>query len=96
MGSLISKPKAPKPQAPQVVYIPQPVYGPTTSPSTPALEQPVEQTPQENVEEDDPGAARVANLLRRNRGVIGTIATGYRGLLSPNEAVPQRKSLLGE
>ena len=39
---------------------------------------------------------RIEALLQRNRGRLGTILTGFRGILSPSEAQPRRKSLLGE
>lgn len=39
---------------------------------------------------------RVENILRRSRGFLGTVITGFRGTLSDNTRTPTRKSLLGE
>lgn len=40
--------------------------------------------------------ARLEALARLRRGLVGTIATSPRGLLSQTDALPYRKSLLGE
>ena len=44
----------------------------------------------------DPVKARVENVLRRNRGLLGNVLTGFRGVLDSQSARPQRKTLLGE
>lgn len=44
----------------------------------------------------DAAEERRQNLLRRDRGVLGTVQTSLRGLLGSNENTPARKSLLGE
>jgi hypothetical protein len=85
MGSLASRPKAPS--APQVVYIPQPVY---TSAPPPAGSNTPAPTPKENAAQ-----ARTQNLLQRNRGIFGTVLTGFRGFLNQSQN-NTRKSLLGE
>lgn len=85
MGSLSSSPK-PAPQ-PQVVYY-------TPAPVTPA---PSVDVPSENGGDTPTAAeARTENLLRRNRGIFGTVQTSFRGFLSQSGQTGQRKSLLGE
>lgn len=40
---------------------------------------------------------RAENILRRARSAMGTVVTGFRGVLSDKaDLQPQRKSLLGE
>ncbi len=41
-------------------------------------------------------AARSHNLLNRDRGIFGTIQTGFRGLLEAATGNRKRKTLLGE
>lgn len=105
MGSLTSRPKVPDIIEPQVVYVPQPtpVSVPSSSGggfvSSPAPTTPVVQndnTNEPSVASNSDTEVRITNLLRRNRGLSGTIQTGFRGLLAANELVPQRKTLLGE
>jgi len=38
----------------------------------------------------------ISNLVRRNRGRLGTVLTSFRGILTPNDLTPYRKTLLGE
>lgn len=88
MGSLTSRPKTPA--SPQVVYVPAPV----TNPSAPSAPPPTPaSTPVADPETE--AKTRAASLLLRDRGVFGTILTGFRGLLSP-AAAASRKTLLGE
>lgn len=85
MGDITDRPKAPKQQ---VVYIPQYVY--TPMPSTGGAT---------NNNDDDtptPEEQREKNLLSRSRSRLGTIMTGFRGILAPSETDNQRKTLLGE
>ena len=84
MGSLVSKPKAPKTTT-KIVYSapPAPSEGSSGTPAT-------EPDPTEVAKE------RAENVLRRNRGVWGNVLTGFRGILSSNDSGPQRKTLLGE
>lgn len=85
MGDITDRPKAPKPQ---VVYIPQYVY--TPMPST-------DGTAGNNDNNTlTPEQQREKNLLSRSRSRLGTIATGFRGILAPSETDNQRKTLLGE
>ena len=105
MGSLTSRPKVPDiiqaPSQPQVVYVPSSSGGGYVSSPAPSI--PVTNN---DAGEDNPDTpvvtsnadteVRITNLLRRNRGLSGTIQTGFRGLLSANELIPQRKTLLGE
>lgn len=88
MGSITSRPKAPSvPQQPAVLQQP-PIY--TQSPTLPEIVTPSEPSPEEI------SKTRVENILRRSRSTIGTIFTSFRGILSSNNSIPQRKSLLGE
>jgi hypothetical protein len=82
MGNITKKPKAPEPQ---IVYVSQPAQTQTT-PQTIAPSEPVETPEQE----------RERNLLARGRSRLGTILTGFRGILSPIDPSAQRKTLLGE
>ncbi|MGB1077271.1 MAG: hypothetical protein ACPG05_03110 [Bdellovibrionales bacterium] len=86
MGSLVSKPKAPRTQ--------------TIIQQVPATNTVSEARATEAVEEKSSdilsSEARSENLLRRNRGTFGTILTGFRGVLSANEGQQKRKTLLGE
>ncbi len=87
MGDISGRPKAP---SQQVVYVPQYVYpdAPSTGGNTNTNNNPdAEPTPAEQ---------REKNLLSRSRSRIGTILTGFRGILSPAESDSQRKTLLGE
>lgn len=95
MGSLSSRPKVPSyATQPRVVYMPapeplDPMPLPSPAPSSPDDDSAFDADQAEST-------IRVENLLRRNRGRSGTILTGFRGILSPNELVPRRKTLLGE
>ena len=87
MGSLTKKPKTPPVQ--QFIN-PAPVVS-----STPVTE-PSEPSPSE---EDIRNEVRQESLLRRSRGRLGTVFTGFRGLLSEIDSSDQsssRKTLLGE
>ena len=72
---------APKAPATQIVYVPQPVY------NTPA--------PTDTDTSEAVGQQREKNLLSRNRSRLGTILTGFRGILTP-VGDDQRNTLLGE
>ena len=87
MGDITDRPKAPKQQ---VVYVPQYVYTPAT-PSTGGATN--------NNETDEaatPEQQREKNLLSRTRSRLGTVLTGFRGILAPSETQSARKTLLGE
>jgi hypothetical protein len=83
MGSLSSRPTVPA--APQSIA--QPI---TQAPATPVIAAPTIDAVAEE------SARRTQSLLRRNRGITGTIQTGFRGLLAQSENTTQRKTLLGE
>lgn len=90
MGSLASHPKVPS----QPQYVP--VYYSAPTPTTPTV--PTGQT--DNGGDDVPNneetaARRNASLLERSRGVLSTVLTGFRGVLSQTNTQP-RKTLLGE
>lgn len=89
MGDISGRPKAP---AQQVVYVPR--YVSTPTPATPG-------TTNNNNDNDDeetltPDQQREKTLLSRSRSRIGTILTGFRGILAPAQTQDQRKTLLGE
>lgn len=88
MGDITGRPKAPKTQ---VVYVPKYVYSNPPAPSSGNTD---------NGGDDDtpltPEQQREKNLLSRSRSRIGTIMTGFRGILAPTETQDQRKTLLGE
>jgi hypothetical protein len=87
MGDITGRPKAP---SQQVVYVPQYVY--TNNPSTSS-----DSTDNGTTEPElTPEQQREKNLLSRSRSRIGTILTGFRGILAPAESESQRKTLLGE
>jgi hypothetical protein len=81
MGNITDRPKAP---SPQIVYVPQTVY--QTTPDTNNNTN----TPPSTAEQ------REKNLLSRNRSRLGTILTGFRGILAPADTDSKRKTLLGE
>ena len=58
--------------------------------------QPAAQSAPQASLEDEERAGRIAALEARRRGMAGTVATSWRGVLA--DALPQtnRKSLLGE
>ena len=84
MGSLSGRSKAPTQPVQQVVYVPTPTYTSATTAEAPAPS------------EDETLAQRAENVLKRSRSRIGTVLTGFRGVLSQNDLVAPRKTLLGE
>lgn len=93
MGSMSSRPKTPK-VATQTVYVPvvstaTPVTAPTTGDSASGT----------TTDGASSGATadsiRQTSLLERGRGRLGTILTGFRGVLSDGVST-DRKTLLGE
>lgn len=68
-----------------------------TLPPLPAYTPP-EPTPTETTDnEPTPDEQRVANILSRKRGRLGTIATSFNGILqNGNDLSLTRKTLLGE
>ncbi len=95
MGSLTSRPKAPT--TPQTVYVPTTIPAPVTAPApSPVMPTPAPSTPAATTSAPVQQAAREANLLERSRGVLSTVLTGFRGVLSNTTAPSGRKTLLGE
>lgn len=89
MGSLSSRPKTPAVVSQPVIYT-APVATPpanTTNSTSDAADTPTKEEQQE--------AARSAGLLDRRRGLLSTVVTGFRGILTQG-ATPPRKTLLGE
>ena len=99
MGSLTSRPKVPETILPQTVFFEQPVAESITNP-VPVVDVPTSTNTEDVQDSPTPSNTdaeiRISSLLRRNRGITGTIQTGFRGLLSESGVVPQRKTLLGE
>lgn len=89
MGSITQAPKAPAAASPQVIY-----YTPSTPSSVP--ETPADTGGNEGATPQDKSQTRAQNLLRRDRGRLGTILTGFRGILGLSDDAPGRKTLLGE
>ena len=87
MGSLASRPKTPAVQPVQYVYMPASSYSSSSAAATPASAAPSD----DNVQT----GARNQNLLERRRGRLGTVLTGFRGLLNDTMG-GARKTLLGE
>ncbi len=87
MGSISKPPKAPKAAQPSVIYVPQVAPPPAPLP---------ENTIDEPTEEEQHAEARRKNLLRRNRGRLGTVLTGFRGVLGLSNESNGQKTLLGE
>lgn len=85
MGSIISKPKAPAPL-------------PLPPPPPPIEVEPPEPVAEPVDTEKEKAKKRRQNLLRRDRGLFGTVKTGVSGVLSAtsNEQSANRKTLLGE
>ena len=69
---------------------------PAPPPATSPAPQPAAQSAPQASLEDEARAGRIAALEARRRGMAGTVATSWRGVLA--DALPQtnRKSLLGE
>ncbi len=89
MGDITGRPKTP---SPQVVYVPQYVYTtPTTSNTATTDTSTTTATPEQEQAEQ-----REKSLLSRSRSRVGTVLTGFRGILAPAESNGQRKTLLGE
>lgn len=90
MGDITDRPKTP---SQQVVYVPQYIYTPSTGTSG---------TSGTSTQSDDsettttPEQQREKNLLSRSRSRIGTIMTGFRGILATDDGGSQKKTLLGE
>ena len=82
MGSVTSRPK--------IATTPAQIVTTTVTPSIVDTTTPVEANPEEIAK------TRVENILRRSRSALGTVYTSFRGVLSGNGDIPQRKSLLGE
>jgi len=94
MGDITGRPKTP---SQQVVYVPQYVYTNTPSGSTGSTSNTnVDSGTDETDTTPTPEQQREKNLLSRTRSRLGTVLTGFRGILAPTETQSQRKTLLGE
>lgn len=95
MGSMTSRPKAPP--APEPIYVPTPIYTYAPPPAyTPPVVAPPSAASEDTATSQAESAARAEqNLLERRRSTIGTVLTGFRGLLNDSVA-NTRKTLLGE
>lgn len=85
MGDISGRPKTP---STQVVYATQPASGAAGSAST--------STTTETTATPTAAEQREQSLLSRSRSRLGTILTGFRGILAPVESGSSRKTLLGE
>ena len=98
MGSLVSKPKAPQPA--RVQYVTVPASTTTTSVSaqisSDSQTDAADTVASDGLTDKEASELRAENIARRSRGRTGTVRTGFGGLLSTNQIVPTRKSLLGE
>lgn len=93
MGDITGRPKTPQQQ---VVYVPQYIQTPAPTTNTSSSSSPSGSTTSGG-EQPTPEQQREKNLLTRPRSRIGTILTGFRGILAPsNESDQQKKTLLGE
>lgn len=94
MGSIVARPKKPKTATPKTTAATASSTGSTTG--TAAGTTTGSSTGGAGADVTDPVKARVENVLRRNRGLLGNVLTGFRGVLDSQSARPQRKTLLGE
>ena len=85
MGDIQGRPKTP---SQQVVYVPQYIY----TNNEPAAST----TGDTKTTEEKQAEQREKSLLGRSRSRLGTVLTGFRGILSPSEPDATRKTLLGE
>lgn len=92
-----------KPPPPRIVHQPVEVRrqlpAPAAKTAAPPPQQSAAPTPQEPPRPDPQGEAarrRVEQLERQPRGRAGTVATSWRGVLSPLDDLARRKTLLGE
>lgn len=81
MGSFSGSTKSSSRPVQQIIYVPTPTN------TTPITSGPTEQ---------ETLALRAENVLKRSRSRLGTVLTGFKGVLSQNEMVSPRKTLLGE
>ena len=95
MGSLASRPKVP--QQSRVVFVPA-AAAPATAleNGAGAADASENDTNAQSDQSVESSAARAAGLLRQERSRLGTIHTGFRGLLQLASMAGQRKTLLGE
>ncbi len=91
MGSRSITPRAPT--QPQIVYVPQNTSTETTVESSNTSSEAEDTTV---LTDEQKSENRTQNLLRRDRSRIGTILSGFRGVLGLSDEAPSRKSLLGE
>ena len=84
MGSLSGRSTAPTQPVQQVVYVPTPSYSPS------------ERVVDKNINEEETLQQRAENVLKRSRSRLGTVLTGFKGVLSQGDLVSPRKTLLGE
>lgn len=78
---------------------PPPTPAPTSAPAPAPAPPPVvavSRVPTPTPSEPSPEQAAEPAYTRRDRGLVGTVATSWRGVLLPGAAAPPRKRLLGE
>ncbi|MBI1326007.1 MAG: hypothetical protein GC136_00015 [Alphaproteobacteria bacterium] len=83
------------PQAPKI-----PVVPPTTIIYTPPAAMPLTPSMPSGPSDAEIAAEkdklRAEKIIKRSRSQLGTILTGFRGLLEGGASMPSRKTLLGE
>lgn len=84
MGSLFTKRDLPPAGSTYVPVVAAPTPTAPTVPDTSVVETPVTDS------------EKASAIIARKRSLPETILTSFRGVLSQNDFVPQRKSLLGE
>ena len=68
-----------------------------TQPVQQVIYVPQNPSPQESGPTDkEVQEARAENILKRSRSHLGTVLTGFRGILTQNDLTVPRKTLLGE
>lgn len=93
MGSITSRPKVPS--SPQVIFVPAPSAPAPSAPSSGSGSSGAGTPPPAADPQEVAAQVRRENLLRRDRGRLGTILSGFRGFLT-SQSDSGRKTLLGE
>jgi hypothetical protein len=96
MGSLTARPRISTGASTNATTVTQPLPHISTSPPEESADTSAAQTTGTESESADIHMARSLSLLSRDRGRLGTILTGFRGLLSQSNQNNGRKTLLGE
>ena len=95
MGSRSISPRAP---TQQIVYVPQSTSVAETSTESTSSSTSSGDTGESStvLTDEQKSEVRTQNLLSRDRSRLGTVLSGFRGILGLSNQAPSRKSLLGE